>query len=74
MSNNKKENDFFSRSINAAFTLAAIQPEGMHYTPPEKTVGDEVPAFLRDQMNRKKKNDPWGNGWHGGFPPGAAAY
>jgi hypothetical protein len=74
MSNdNYKKNEFFSRSINAAFSLAAFQPDGMQYTPPANVADDSVPAFLRDQMNRKKRNDPWGQNWHGGFPPTTSA-
>ena len=70
---NNNKIDFFSRSIQAAFSMAAFQPEGLRYTPPENVADENVPAFLRDQINRKKPSDPWGQGWHNGFPPGAGA-
>jgi hypothetical protein len=73
MSNNEQNEvrDFFSRSINAAFSVAAYQMEGGHQyrRPAQDKMSDEA----RELLGMKKKRDPWGEGWHNGFPPGAGA-
>jgi hypothetical protein len=75
MNNNKdKKGDFFSRSIRATFTMSSGLPEDMVYKPSRDVADENMPAFLRNQVNGKQKRDPaWTDGWHNGFPPGAGA-
>jgi hypothetical protein len=74
MSNKNRNNDFFTQSIGQNFRrVAGFQPEELTYAPPARDHGEEMPAFLRDQLNGKQKRDPWGKGWHGGFPPKTGA-
>lgn len=72
MNNNDQNNDF-NRSIMNAFRVAGFQPEDLRYEPPAKNHTEEMPAFIRDQLNGTQKKDPWGKGWHGGFPPSTSA-
>jgi hypothetical protein len=75
MSNNDNISDFFDRTITAAFVMASSvkPPKDLRYEAPREPVDETIPAFIRNGVSRKNKNDPWGQGWHGGFPPGAGA-
>lgn len=74
MNNNEKRGDFFSRSIHSTFTMACGLTEDLVYKPARDVADENMPAFLRNQINGKQKKDPaWAEGWHNGFPPGAGA-
>jgi hypothetical protein len=73
MDNEYDRNEFFSRSIAAAFRVAGFQSEDLSYEPPKAKHGQEMPGFLRDQLNGTRRKDPWGQGWHNGFPPPSGA-
>lgn len=69
--NNEKTGDFFSRSLRSTFTTMSGVPE---YQRPQELHDENMPAFLRNQLNGKQKKDKaWKDGWHNGFPPGAGA-
>ena len=60
-----RNNDFFSRSITAAFVVASsLGQDELRYTPPDFSYRKNMPEELR-QQNR----NPWREGWHNGFPP-----
>ncbi len=73
MNNNENEvSDFFSRSINAAFGIAAYKMEGGHqYRRPAQEIDEKLSPEARELLG--KKRNPWKEGWHNGFPPGAGA-